>query len=220
MHGRRSSGREPFTHRTPDGRGRFVVAPLRLERNRFAALSVTVGDRELDERRVAAARRPRAPGEGRDRERRALREPRADVRLDGRGARERARGERRVHVVPCALDHRRRAARRARARSSTATTMKRLELGALFHDIGKIGIPSEILRQARPAHRRGVRDREGASRARREDPRADRAAGRRAPDRARVPRAVGRRAATRTATRARRSRSSRGSSSSATRSTR
>ena len=26
-------------------------------------------------------------------------------------------------------------------------TMKRLELGALFHDIGKIGVPSEILRR-------------------------------------------------------------------------
>jgi HD-GYP domain-containing protein (c-di-GMP phosphodiesterase class II) len=28
--------------------------------------------------------------------------------------------------------------------------MKRLELGALFHDIGKIGIPGEILRKAGP----------------------------------------------------------------------
>ena len=29
-------------------------------------------------------------------------------------------------------------------------TMKRLELGALFHDIGKIGIPSEVLRRPGP----------------------------------------------------------------------
>jgi HD-GYP domain-containing protein (c-di-GMP phosphodiesterase class II) len=29
-------------------------------------------------------------------------------------------------------------------------SMKRLELGALFHDIGKIGIPSEILRKPGP----------------------------------------------------------------------
>ena len=67
------------------------------------------------------------------------------LRLDRRGARERARGERRVHVDACALDHRPRAARRRRARASTSTALKRLELGALLHDIGKIGIPSEIL---------------------------------------------------------------------------
>jgi HD-GYP domain-containing protein (c-di-GMP phosphodiesterase class II) len=30
------------------------------------------------------------------------------------------------------------------------TTIKRLELGALFHDIGKIGIPSDIIRKPGP----------------------------------------------------------------------
>ena len=70
--------------------------------------------------------------------------------------------------------------------------MKRLEFGALFHDIGKIGIPSEILRQARPADGRRVRDRQGAPRAGRADSGADRAPGRRAADRPRLPRAVGR----------------------------
>ena len=80
-------------------------------------------DRRPSARRppARAARRPRAPGEARDRERGALREPRAHLRLDRRGARERARGERRVHVVARALDHRHVAARRQGARASTAT---------------------------------------------------------------------------------------------------
>ena len=37
------------------------------------------------------------------------------------------------------------ALRGARSSGSTRPALKRLELGALFHDIGKIGIPSEIL---------------------------------------------------------------------------
>ncbi len=53
-----------------------------------------------------AHRRHRAPGAARDREREQLREPRGHVHLHGRGARERARGERRVHVVARPLDHR------------------------------------------------------------------------------------------------------------------
>jgi putative nucleotidyltransferase with HDIG domain len=36
------------------------------------------------------------------------------------------------------------------AMSLEAGTMKRLELGALFHDIGKIGIPSDIIRKPGP----------------------------------------------------------------------
>ena len=98
----------------------IAVAPLRdraaaARRHRVAALTATIGGR--DRRPPAApARRPRAPGEARDRERRALREPRAHLRLDRRGARERARGERRVHVVARPLDHRHGAARRRGAR--------------------------------------------------------------------------------------------------------
>src|SRR5829696_5496059 len=55
--------------------------------------------------RTSAPDRARPPGKGRDRGRGALREPGADVRLDRRGARERARGEGPVHVLARALDH-------------------------------------------------------------------------------------------------------------------
>ena len=99
-------------------------------------------------------------------------------------------------------------------------TLKRLELGALFHDIGKIGIPSEILQKPGPLTEEEfeiVKQHPGAGR---EDPRADRPARRRAPDRARLPRALGRARLPGRQGRATRSRSRRGSCSSATRSTR
>ena len=70
--------------------------------------------------------------------------------------------------------------------------MKRLELGALFHDIGKIGDPVRDPAQGRPAHRRGVPSGEGAPGSRRTDPRSDRPSRRRSPDRSRGARALGR----------------------------
>ena len=72
-------------------------------------------------------------------------------------------------------------------------TLKRLELGALFHDIGKIGIPNSILLKPGPLTRGGARADRDAPRARREDHRPDRPAAGRLRDRARVPRALGRR---------------------------
>ena len=98
--------------------------------------------------------------------------------------------------------------------------LKRLELGALFHDIGKIGIPNSILLKAGPLteeERDADRD---ASRARRQDHRPDRSAAGRLRDRACLPRALGRRRGIPTGRQVRRSRSRRGSSSRATRSTR
>ncbi len=71
--------------------------------------------------------------------------------------------------------------------------LKRLELGALLHDIGKIGIPSDDPLQARPPHGAGAEDRPDASGARRADHRADRPAPGRAADRSPLPRALGRR---------------------------
>ena len=69
-------------------------------------------------------------------------------------------------------------------------TLKRIELGALFHDIGKIGIPSAILSKPGPLTRRGAGDHRDPPRARRADPRADRPARARAADRPRLPRAL------------------------------
>ena len=74
-----------------------------------------------------------------------------------------------------ALDHRPRAAGR-RELGLEPHELKRLELGALFHDIGKIGIPSRILAKPGPLTRRGARARRDAPDARRAHPRADRAA--------------------------------------------
>ena len=71
-------------------------------------------------------------------------------------------------------------------------TLKRLELGALFHDIGKIGIPNSVLLEAGPAERGGAPSDRDAPRARREDHRPDRPAPGRLRHRPRVSRALGR----------------------------
>ena len=95
-----------------------AVCDRTARRRRAARLhrGVPAAGRALRRPRAAPVRRPRAPGEARDRERVELRGARADVRFDGGGARERARGERRVHVHARALDLRSLAPRRQRAR--------------------------------------------------------------------------------------------------------
>ena len=107
--------------RPPAARARTSIAPFTVE-GRWGAIAVAVaGRRRVRRPRARAARRSRAPGEARDRERLQLRGPRAHVPLDRRGARERARGAGRIHLVACALDHRHGAARRRASSGSTAT---------------------------------------------------------------------------------------------------
>ncbi|TML77373.1 MAG: GAF domain-containing protein, partial [Actinobacteria bacterium] len=80
---------EPVIGEAPVPGGRYAVAPFGVD-GRVGCLVALV---ERDDF-----------GEARDRERLELRGARADVRVHRRGARERARGERRVHLDPRALD--------------------------------------------------------------------------------------------------------------------
>ena len=99
--------------------GRYAIAPFVVDgRARHHRRARRAGGlRRARAARCSAASRTRRSSRSRTLE---LRGARADVRLHRRGARERARGERRVHVDACALDHRPLAARRPRARPRRA----------------------------------------------------------------------------------------------------
>ena len=91
-----------------DGRSRRRVCGCPDHARHRAGRAIAIAlERGRRSRRTAAraARRDRRPGEAGAHERSLLREPRANVPLDRRGARQRARGEGRVHVLPCPLDH-------------------------------------------------------------------------------------------------------------------
>jgi len=128
---------------------RVVVAPVRLAGNRVAALSVRVGERDLD-----------------DRELRLLTGLAHQARLAIETAEHYEGLERTFVSTVAALANALEANDEYTSSHARAITdmsllvgaelrldrdaLKRLELGALFHDIGKIGIPSEILRKPGP----------------------------------------------------------------------
>ena len=85
-----------------------------------------------------------------------LRVARADVPVDRRGARERARGERRVHVLARALDHRPRAPCRRRA-GSRRHALKRARAGRALPRHRQDRHPDDDPLEARTAHRRSAR---------------------------------------------------------------
>ena len=139
--------------------------------------------------RARAPRRHRQPGAARDHERGQLRDARADVPLDRGGARQRARGEGLVHVVARAVDlrHGDRGGPRARSRRGSAQAPRaRSALPRHRQDRHPCLDPHE----AGPADRRGACAHRAPSRARRADPRPDRAARRGQADRPCVPRAL------------------------------
>jgi diguanylate cyclase (GGDEF)-like protein len=133
----------------PSRIARFVVAPLRLEGNRLGALTATIGDRTLDDRQL-----------------RLLAGLAHQARLAIESAEHYESLERTFLSTVAAL------ANALEAKDEYTSTharwitdmsllvgreldldrdaLKRLELGALFHDIGKIGIPSEILQKPGP----------------------------------------------------------------------
>jgi diguanylate cyclase (GGDEF)-like protein len=138
---------EPFTHDSDDAR--IVVAPIRLERNRFAALSVTVGNRELDERRLrllaGLAHQAKVAIESAEHVESLERTfvSTVEALANALEASDEYTSSHARWITDVALLV-------GRSLQLDRETMKRIELGALFHDIGKIGIPSEVLRRPGP----------------------------------------------------------------------
>jgi diguanylate cyclase (GGDEF)-like protein len=132
-----------------DGLSRYVVAPLKLENNRVGALVATIGARMLDDRQM-----------------RLLAGLAHQAKLAIESAEHYMSLERTFVSTVAALANALEAKddyTASHARWITDMSMlvgrelnldrdalKRLELGALFHDIGKIGIPSEILQKPGP----------------------------------------------------------------------
>ncbi|MDX6476644.1 MAG: hypothetical protein QOH95_2155, partial [Gaiellaceae bacterium] len=132
-----------------DGATRYVVAPLKLENNRVAALTATIGDRVFDDRQM-----------------RLLAGLAHQAKLAIESAEHYMSLERTFVSTVAALANALEAKddyTASHARWITDMSMlvgreleldrdalKRLELGALFHDIGKIGIPTEILQKPGP----------------------------------------------------------------------
>jgi diguanylate cyclase (GGDEF)-like protein len=128
---------------------RIVVAPISLERNRVAALAVTVGDRDLDERRLALlvglAHQAKFAIESAEHvaslERTFV--STVEALANALEASDEYTSSHARWIMDVALLV-------GRELQLDRETMKRLEFGALFHDIGKIGVPSEILRRPGP----------------------------------------------------------------------
>jgi HD-GYP domain-containing protein (c-di-GMP phosphodiesterase class II) len=128
---------------------RFVVAPLRLEGGRVGALTATVGDRVIDERdlRLLAGLAHQAKfsiesAEHYDNLERTFVSTVASL-ANALEANDEYTSSHARWITDMSLLV-------GRELRLDRDAMKRLEFGALFHDIGKIGIPSEILQKPGP----------------------------------------------------------------------
>jgi diguanylate cyclase (GGDEF)-like protein len=129
--------------------GGYAVAPLRLEGNRVAALTTTIGDREIDDRRLKLlaglahqAKLAIESAEHLENLERTFVSTVASL-ANALEANDAYTSSHARWITDMALLV-------GRELKLERDSLKRLELGALFHDIGKIGIPSEILRKPGP----------------------------------------------------------------------
>jgi diguanylate cyclase (GGDEF)-like protein len=129
--------------------GRVVVAPLRLEGNRVGALTAAVGDRELDDRQLALlaglAQQAKLAIESAEHYESLERTFVSTVEALANALE--ASDEYTSSHTRWITDMSLLVGRELRL---DRESLKRLELAALFHDIGKIGISSEILQKPGP----------------------------------------------------------------------
>ncbi len=129
--------------------GRFVVAPLKLDGGRVGALTATIGDADLDDRHLTLiaglAHQAKLALEGADHY-----EGLERTFLSGVAALANALEANDEYTSSHARWITDLSLLVGRELGLDREALKRLELGALFHDIGKIGIPSEILRKPGP----------------------------------------------------------------------
>ena len=131
------------------GVARIVVAPLRLEGNRVAALTAPIGERQLDDRQFALlaglAHQAKLAIESAEHYESLERTFVSTVAALANALE--ANDEYTSSHARWITDMSLLVGRELRL---DRDAMKRLEFGALFHDIGKIGIPSEILQKPGP----------------------------------------------------------------------
>jgi diguanylate cyclase (GGDEF)-like protein len=131
------------------GVARMVVAPLRLEGNRVAALTAPIGERQLDDRQFALlaglAHQAKLAIESAEHYESLERTFVSTVAAlaNALEANDEYTSSHARWITDMSLLV-------GRELALDRDALKRLEFGALFHDIGKIGIPSEILQKPGP----------------------------------------------------------------------
>jgi diguanylate cyclase (GGDEF)-like protein len=133
----------------PDRAERFVVAPLHLDGGRVGALTALIGDRRVGERELhlfaGLAQQAKLAIESAEHYAELERTFVSTIAAlaNALEANDEYSSSHARWITDMSLLV-------GRALELEGDALKRLELGALFHDIGKIGVPSEILQKAGP----------------------------------------------------------------------
>ena len=134
---------------TPEQAERFIVAPLQLDAGRVGALTAPIGDRRVGERELqlfaGLAHQAKLAIESAEHYAELERTFVSTIAAlaNALEANDEYSSSHARWITDMALLV-------GRALELDGNALKRLELGALFHDIGKIGVPSEILQKAGP----------------------------------------------------------------------